>query len=277
VTATLAVTLPHGMRVGSEWRRDARLRALTGAEEEFLADEGAVLPPVERTTALLARCVERLGGADVSAESIEALALGDREALLLQLRRLTFGDTLAAVVSCPVPGCGERLDVELSVADLLVEPYENDDEWSGAEVPAGETAGAILIRAATGADQAAAARLAPDMGAAARTLVERCIQGTEVDDVVARALPGLLAERDPQAEVVLSLSCPACQTPFRVLFDTAEYLQSEVAPQRAELYEEVHRLALHYHWSEREIMELPTGKRRLYLRLLADAFEGARS
>jgi hypothetical protein len=276
VTATLAVTLPHGMRVGSEWRRDARLRALTGAEEEFLADDGAALPPVERTTALLARCVERLGGAEPSEESIEALTLGDREALLLQLRRLTFGDRLAALVSCPAPGCGERLDLELSVADLLVEPYANDGEWSEASVPDGGAARVVRLRAVTGADQATAARLAPDMEAAARALVERCVGGEGVDAVLARALPGLMAARDPQAEVVLSLSCPACEAPFRVLFDTAEFLQGELAGGRTELYEDVHRLALHYHWSEREILELPTGKRRRYLELLADSFEGAR-
>ena len=33
------------------------------------------------------------------------------------------------------------------------------------------------------------------------------------------------------------------------------------------LYEELHRIALHYHWSERAILRLPTSKRRRYLRL----------
>jgi hypothetical protein len=275
VTETLAVTLPHGLRVGSEWRRDARLRALTGAEEEFLAEEGAGLSPVERTTALLARCVDRLGGAEATDDAIACLTIGDREALLLQLRRLTFGDRLEAVVSCPVEDCGERLDVELSVADLLVEPYADEDEWRDADV--GELERRVMFRAPTGADQAAAARLAPDMKAAARALVERCVKGGEVDDAVARELPALMADRDPQAEVVLSLSCPACDTEFRVLFDAGEYLQGELAGRRTELYDEVHRLALHYHWSEREIMSLPSGKRRRYLKLLADSFEDGAS
>ena len=46
-----------------------------------------------------------------------------REALLLHLRRLLVGDRLACVLSCPDPACGEPMDVELAVEELLVGPY----------------------------------------------------------------------------------------------------------------------------------------------------------
>ncbi|MGH7392800.1 MAG: DUF6760 family protein [Candidatus Rokuibacteriota bacterium] len=39
------------------------------------------------------------------------------------------------------------------------------------------------------------------------------------------------------------------------------------------LYRDVHALAWHYHWSEREILTLPREKRRRYLGLLAQALE----
>jgi hypothetical protein len=39
------------------------------------------------------------------------------------------------------------------------------------------------------------------------------------------------------------------------------------------LYTEVHYLALHYHWSEREILALTRGKRRKYLGLLVKQLE----
>jgi hypothetical protein len=41
------------------------------------------------------------------------------------------------------------------------------------------------------------------------------------------------------------------------------------------LYDEVHVLALHYHWAERDILALPAAKRQRYLGLLARQF-GAR-
>jgi hypothetical protein len=41
------------------------------------------------------------------------------------------------------------------------------------------------------------------------------------------------------------------------------------------LYEEVHHLAYHYHWAERDIMDLPRSKRRRYLGLLASKLENS--
>ena len=41
------------------------------------------------------------------------------------------------------------------------------------------------------------------------------------------------------------------------------------------LYEEVHHLAYHYHWAERDILDLPRAKRRRYLGLLAAKLESS--
>jgi hypothetical protein len=41
------------------------------------------------------------------------------------------------------------------------------------------------------------------------------------------------------------------------------------------LYQEVHHLALHYHWSEADILRLPRSKRLRYLGLLVRHFEHA--
>jgi hypothetical protein len=46
---------------------------------------------------------------------------------------------------------------------------------------------------------------------------------------------------------------------------------------RERLYEEVHVLALHYHWAEAAILALPTTKRRRYLALLARHLGGSDS
>ena len=277
----VAFTLPHGVNVGGEWRRDAHVRSLTGAEEELLGDSGAGPLPAERTTELLAGCVKRIGAADASTELVRGLTVGDREALLLEVRRLTFGERIDASVTCPSAACGERLDLELGIGDLLLQPYEEEEEWQEASVSSAGSARRVRYRAPTGGDQEDAARLAPDLGAATRLVTERCarVAGADgepladVPDDVAEALPELLARRDPQAEIVLSLTCPACKTPFRVLFDAGEYLHRELASDRHRLLEEIHSLALHYHWGEAEIMAMPTGRRRRYLELLADAVQ----
>ena len=90
-------------------------------------------------------------------------------------------------------------------------------------------------------------------------------------DLIATAM----AERDPQAEIELDLSCPSCGTPFAVVFDTSTFLLQELDVRAARVLEEVHALAFHYHWSEREILAMAPTRRERYLTLLADALGGA--
>ena len=77
-----------------------------------------------------------------------------------------------------------------------------------------------------------------------------------------------MAELDPQAEILLDLVCPACDAAFRTLLDIGDYFYRELQGRAGYLYQDVHLLALHYHWSEREILALSRRKRRLYLDLI---------
>src|SRR5439155_967290 len=90
----------------------------TGEDQEFLIEAGAAMLPATRTTELLARCVDRLGSVEpVTREVAGELCPGDREVLLLHLRRLTFGDRMDPVVRCPA--CSKNMDVPLKVTDLM--------------------------------------------------------------------------------------------------------------------------------------------------------------
>src|SRR6266487_3156501 len=91
--ATARVTLPRGLWLADERYQEARLRPVTEDDESFLVDTAHSLPPARRATELLARCVVALGpkGTD-RRTAVQTLAIGDREALLLQLRRVTLGD-----------------------------------------------------------------------------------------------------------------------------------------------------------------------------------------
>jgi hypothetical protein len=266
VTAGVAATLPHGLWIDAVRHTEAELIPLTGADEEFLLEHGSSLLPAEWTTALLARCLVRLGPeAPPSVDSVRALTVGDREALLLQLRAATLGDRLDCIVTCPA--CDEVMDVELGVGALLLAPY--------AEAPARRetfvNGRRVVYRAVNGADQEAGARVAArDVDAAACLVLRRCIDtdGDEPMLEIERALPALLAEADPQAELVLRIRCTGCERDFSVTLDAAAFLARELAGRPDELYGEVHMLASHYHWSEAELLALTPAKRRLYLELL---------
>jgi hypothetical protein len=269
MNGSIPITLPGGCWRNGALHRDALLRPLRGEDELFLAEEAEGLTPARRTTLTLARCLERLGDEPVTAETARALTAGDREAILLHLRRATFGETVTSVLRCPRAGCDERMDLELRVSDLLVPPGE------AAAVHAATIGEHVVrFRLPNGGDlEDAAAVAVQDIEAAARLVLERCVIDADgaAPERIARELPARMAELDPQAELVLHLVCTRCERAFTALFDTAAFLFGELATRRDALYREVHELALHYHWSEADILRMTSARRRRYLGLLAEA------
>lgn len=278
MTIAAAISLPSGYRTGGGQAREAQLRPLSGEDMLELADEYRALLPAQWVTEVLARCVTRLGPeAPASREAIRALAVGDREALLLHLRRLTWGDRLPCLLACPA--CAEQLEIDARVADLLLPPYEDTVEEHELVARQGDGAAAVLrFRLPTGADQEAAAAAAQsDLAAAVDLLLRRCMRGAttadgeqagELSASVARQLSSRMAELDPQAEISLQLACPACGAVCSALFDSARYLMEEVEAGARALYRDVHLLAACYHWSAGEIIAMSAARRGRFLRLL---------
>jgi hypothetical protein len=67
----------------------------------------------------------------------------------------------------------------------------------------------------------------------------------------------------------LNLECPVCGGAFAVVFDTASFLLQELDERASRLVHEVHTLAVHYHWSERDILQMPHRRRARYLELVS--------
>ncbi len=253
--------------------RTAELRPLTAEDELFLSEEGLSLSPAARTTALLARCLVALDDTPATPEKVRSLSIGRRDALLLHLRRMTLGERLACVFTCPA--CDEKMDIELRVADLLVLAGGGPDQEF--EIARGGRRRPLRFRLPNGGDQEAVADLARrDVDRAALELLVRCLRGRarlSADEI--EAVASEMARRDPQAEILLQLHCPACSVEAVVPFDPARHLFAELSRRAAELYREIHVLAMHYHWPESELMAMPRRRRHRYLALLAGAEEAA--
>src|SRR6266851_9332143 len=74
-------------------------------------ERGRSLHPIDRALRLVAAAAPEL-----PPDEIASLSLGERDARLLALREATFGGELPALADCP--GCGERLEFDLSGGDL---------------------------------------------------------------------------------------------------------------------------------------------------------------
>lgn len=284
------VTLPVGINIEGEWHRGASLHSLSGREEAFISEQAGSVPPAHLVTTLLSTCLDHVGPATpVNTSIVRRLTVGDREALLLHLRRLAFGDRISCVLYCPNDSCREKLDLDLRVSDLLEPGSSRSEEWHETTISDDGFAYRVRFRLPTGADQEAVVDLARlDPFAAAALVLRRCIDRVTVEGetsqpladlpaCVATELPELMANLDPQAYLQLSLTCPVCDQVFTAPFDAAAYFFGELSRQLHSLYQEVHLLAFYYHWSESEIMAMTGHKRRLYLGLLSESLAGRKT
>jgi hypothetical protein len=259
---TTEAILPHGVWRDRAQHRSASLRWPGDAAERTLVEQTSELLPAERVSELIARQVEVDGitGARLARE----LTAGDRAALLLHLRRLALGDTLVCVFPCPNDDCGERLELELSVSELLVDPAEDPAPAHELELAEGR----VRFRLPTGSDEERAAlRALDDPVAAADELLAACVLDAPEPEPQAlrERVPASMAELDPQADLTLAFSCPECERSGVVPFDPASFFFAELEARAEALERDVHTLAAGYGWSEEEILSLPSARRRRYV------------
>ena len=278
------VMLPNGYWHQGTCYREVQVRAVAECDEALGEALSALAHPIERATLLLSRCVTRLGELErTESAEVRALSMGDREALLLHVRRLTFGERMTCVLRCVA--CGEPMDLELQISDLLVPvttiPKQRYQEFFCCD----DARFRVNFRIPTGADVEAAicsGNCVPDK--AAPELLVRCVESVEREDghekytaalaedwppALVEQISGRLAEADAQAEIGLQLTCPVCRHEFPSFFDVTNYLLRELETRERQLYQDVHQLALAYHWSESEILKMSPRKRKLYLDMIA--------
>jgi len=270
----VTVQLPGGYQYDGRRCREAELRAVNGHDEAFLQQAAGMLSPAALTTALLARCVQRVGPCDdVNPQVVRSLSVGDREALLLHLRNLTLGRSMSCVVQCPAGDCGAKLDATVDIQDLLLGPYADFPAVHEAKLRQDGEECQVRFRLPTGADQEEVAEQGhTDPQAAAEMLVERCLETTQVLSPGLQAqLSRVMAQLDPQAEIELQLTCPDCGAEFSALLDAGTFLVQELTGNDDLLHREMHLLALCYHWSPADILAMPSPDRRRCVDILDEA------
>lgn len=259
------VELPGGL-INKDGHRLAlaRMRPLTGAEEDWLA-ANPDMPSALVVTRILSSCLVQLDNIAVDRDLVRRLLVGDRDFLMLQLRRITLGDQIHAVLSCPV--CSARMDIDFGIQDVKVEPRRQTELTYTIE----HDNRSLRFRLPVGADQEEV--LPMDREAAVNSLLARCVirdgegaLSSEDRSAVINAMDRLA----PQVDLELNLTCPECSHEFLVPFDTTAFFLQEMRQSGRRLLKEAHVLAFYYHWTEPEILSLSRDRRRAYLAMLSD-------
>jgi uncharacterized protein (UPF0212 family) len=267
------------------------MRGLFAQELLYIWEVALPQHPVDRALTILATALPEMPW-----DELLALSAGQRDIHLLAVRERTFGSQLAGFAECP--DCQERLEFVFDVADIRAMPQIEDgtggatkevtevEDGTGAAINRTPTQDVyevkiegydLCFRLPNSLDLAQIVRCG-DVDAARNVLVQRCVLQASQDGVgvAATALPetvlSMLAESlgqyDPQADVQLNLSCPACGQSWSVMFDVVSFFWSEICAQVKRLLREVHTLARSYGWREADILNLSTARRQFYLEMV---------
>jgi hypothetical protein len=223
------------------------MHALSVPELLQVWERGLVQSPIQRALTFLA-----VACSDVSAQDLAELSIGQRDARLLSLR--------------------DRLELNFNVADIRVAsnaspimPFslEMDDYVVRFRLPNSSDLAMI-----TAQDPAIAQRRLLDRCLLEATYHQKAHSPEDLPEAVLASVVEQMAQADPQAEVKLSLVCPACQHAWKSVFDIVSYFWDELHVWAIRLLREVHVLASAYGWSETDILAMHPYRRQLYLELL---------
>ncbi|MFC4527104.1 hypothetical protein ISN76_10400 [Dyella halodurans] len=220
--------------------------------------ESAMLRAITLLAAVLPEC---------GREQVLQWPIAQRNRLLLQLHRISFGPSLDGYAACTQ--CGTGMELHLAVADVLDDIDESRVptglEWLEADQPRS-------MRQATSADLLAAAQ-APSEAIAEERLLLRCMG---MDESSAPTLPAdaMQAARvrfeqlHAASQLHCVMHCPECDHEAAWELDPVHFVWREARRAAGRLLNDVHMLALNYGWSEADIVSMNPRRRETYLELL---------
>lgn len=244
------------------------MRSQNALELLTVWEQGLSQPLLQRALILLAVALP-----DSEPEELAGMSIGRRDRHLLRLREKLFGPQLVNTSACPA--CSERIEWVNRVSDLLIPQDLYQASANRFTIDVDEYK--LCVRLPNSLDIAAVIGN-PDTESAQRQLLTRCVLNVErsgedcsierLPDCVIDALIQQIELLDPQAEILISLKCPACSHNWDALFDIAGLLWTELNDWAERMLQTVHQLASGYGWSERDILELSPVRRQLYLGML---------
>ena len=241
------------------------MKSLSTSELLEVWERGLVQPQIQRGLALLASAYPEL-----SPDELARLTIGKRDAMLLALRASTFGPKLVCLATCP--HCNERLELAFDAKDVKATQALQTEMLSIKEADY-----EVRFRLPNSLDLIAINDL-QDIAATKQILIERCLvevirKGGEMpaDKLPAEVMEAMvrrMADADPQADVQLALSCPACSYEWLAAFDILSFFWNEIDAWSRRILHDVHVLAGAYCWSEAEILAMSPWRRQAYLDLV---------
>jgi len=241
------------------------MRALSASHLVRVWERGEGRDCVEQALLLLGAVLP-----DKTPEELAELSIGERDTRLFELRQRIFRGALEGFAQCP--NCATSVEYSLLPENL---PNERPLRRGPLLLESGEFS--LRLRPPNSLDLQAARRC-KDMEEARRLVAHRCvleaarngaaIAAEELPESLIGELSECLAQADPQAELLIDLTCPECQHGWQLVFEISRHLWTEMRVLAKQILMEVHTLAWAYGWREADILAMSATRRRSYLEMV---------
>lgn len=255
--------LPGGLWYQGNRYRDFAFRPVDGALELMIAEATTnAASTAAAVTQTLSHALAHLGGQPAGVERIRALTVGDRQ-YLMRCLCVHLGQH-EQWLSADCHQCGAPFDFHLRLDELPVR--EGSDH--GDRVTVRLEGNAWYFRLPNGGDQETLANENDP-----RKLLERCVLPdshgavSTLPHTALETIDSALEAAAAQVVTEVQARCPECDAGTAIALNPYELLGRPAE----QLLREVHQMAIHYHWSERDILALPHQRRGAYLKLIDQA------
>ena len=188
----------------------------------------------------------------------------DRDRILAYLYISIYGPKVESTITCDK--CKEPFDLDFFLTDLLGH-YQQYPELQQKDSTYRIESGGVF-RFPNGEDEL----LLNDVpqSVAENFLISRClIKGDPEKD--SAEVQTRMAEIAPILNIEMQATCPECGHEHLVQFDIQSFLLTKLKQQRPQLIQEIHSIAMNYHWSQKSILALPRNLRKQYAALIESA------
>jgi len=172
---------------------------------------------------------------------VDGITLAERHLLIAKLMLQDGARSMEAAEVCA--RCGALLELQLDLAGAVC----------GAEAAIARGTADPRLRPPTARDL--------EQAASPEDLVALCA----LEPIDVAEAEKVLADADPLASITLTGSCCVCGGDVRAAVDLVSRWLAAERRIAAGLLEEIHELARHYHWPERDILALSDSRRRQYI------------
>jgi hypothetical protein len=196
------------------------------------------------------------------------LSLGKRIECLLVLALGGADDTLRFPFKCV--GCAEELEFEVTLAEIAALQSEAD----AVEIVGVQLGGQrIELQKFSGGDQETLSTVVfhDELEAAMEMISTLLVDPDAIEPLGSsdvEAIEEAMEVADPLVNFNCRVTCGECGRPNDDDIDLLETALGMLGRAQRRLILSIHRLALHYHWSEREILAVPAWRREQYLELI---------